>query len=320
MIQILACLAGDRKAASLCNLIDTGRREDAYTGIYGAMVEEVGESAKITRAMTKQAIMTAFYSSTAMPKKVFGEGALLDAFYRILMDRAPGAWEINETMMAMWNDKAYSNDWVMPDNFHVHIKIMGQEKQTVHFLNQPVEITYSVNKPIPNGRSLGANLTHSIDGMVVREMARRCMYDSERVTYLHDLIMRNKNYGKSCSRYNDQMVAILYGHYLTSGFLSARILDHLAPENMGLVDLNVIRKLILSLPNKPFQVISVHDCFRCLPNYGNDMRRQYNEILACIADSRMLQNITSQIVGRPLEVYKLDEIGSDIRQANYALS
>lgn len=319
-IQLLACLAGDRKAASLCNLIDTGRREDAYTGIYEAMVEEIGESAKITREMTKDGIMTAFYGSTAIPKRVFGEGALLDAFYKTLKEKAPGAWEINETMMAIWDDKAYSNDWVMPDNFHVHIKVMGQEKATVHFLNQPVEVTYAVNKPISNGRSLGANAVHSVDGLVVREVARRCMFDQIKVDYLSDLIMKRGNYGKSTKTPNDQMVLILYGHYLESGFLSARILEHLTVENMGLVDLSVIDRMLVSLPDKPFQVLSIHDCWRVLPGYGNDLRRQYNEILACIAESKMLQFTVSQIIGKKVEVSKLDHIGADIRQANYALS
>lgn len=55
-IQILACLAGDRKTASLVNVVDTGHREDAYTSLYLHMVGELGDSAKIERKMTKQAI------------------------------------------------------------------------------------------------------------------------------------------------------------------------------------------------------------------------------------------------------------------------
>lgn len=55
-IQILAALTGDRKAASLCNVIDTGHREDAYTGLYTAMCEKIGDKAKIDRKDTKRAI------------------------------------------------------------------------------------------------------------------------------------------------------------------------------------------------------------------------------------------------------------------------
>ena len=55
-IQILAALSCDRQAASLCNVIDTGHREDAYISIYNTMARKLGSSAKIDRKKTKQAI------------------------------------------------------------------------------------------------------------------------------------------------------------------------------------------------------------------------------------------------------------------------
>ncbi len=61
--------------------------------------------------------------------------------------------------------------------------------------------------------------------------------------------------------------------------------------------------------------------FRCLPSYGNDLRRQYNTILADIAESDLLSSIVSQICHRPIQVGKLDpNLAPDIRQANYSLS
>ena len=105
--------------------------------------------------------MTAFYSSTAVPKRVFGEGALLDIFYETMESEAPGPWEVTKTMLAIWDNEALVNEWVMPDNFHVKVKVMGQETDYVNFLNKPYEVNYSVNKPIEGGRSLGANMIHS---------------------------------------------------------------------------------------------------------------------------------------------------------------
>lgn len=55
-IQILSVLAGDRKAAELCNVVDKGIREDAYTAVYQDMVSQIDDSAKISRELTKQAI------------------------------------------------------------------------------------------------------------------------------------------------------------------------------------------------------------------------------------------------------------------------
>lgn len=319
-IQILACLAGDRKAAEICNVVDTGKRRDAYVSIYQDMVEAIGEGAKIDRKLTKQAIMTHFYNSTAIPKRVFGEGELLSIFYDKIIANAPGAQEINETMLAIWDPTAYTNEWVLPDNFHVVVKVMDQVKQTVHFLNAPYEVTYAVNQPIDSGRSLGANMVHSIDAMVVREMGWRCNYDPKRIQHLHKLINAGCA-GRSTQRPQDKLVQTLWTNYLDSGFLSARILHLLDIDNIGLVSWPVIQNLLCSLPAKPFELMTVHDCFRCLPNYGNDLRRQYNNVLAEIAESNLLSYLVSQILGRKIQVKKLDpNLGKDIRETNYSLS
>jgi DNA-directed RNA polymerase len=55
-LQILAALTGDRTAAALCNVIGTGNREDAYTGIYSHMLAILGEGAKIKRDQCKEAV------------------------------------------------------------------------------------------------------------------------------------------------------------------------------------------------------------------------------------------------------------------------
>ena len=99
------------------------------------MMNRIGEGAKINRKDTKQAIMTSFYSSTAVPKRVFGEGALLDIFYETMESEAPGPWEVTKTMLAIWDNEALVNEWVMPDNFHVRVKVMGQETGYIIFLN-----------------------------------------------------------------------------------------------------------------------------------------------------------------------------------------
>jgi len=61
--------------------------------------------------------------------------------------------------------------------------------------------------------------------------------------------------------------------------------------------------------------------FRCLPNYGNDLRRQYNILLSMVAQSDLLSFMISQIVKHRIKVEKLDpELYIDILETNYALS
>lgn len=323
-LQLLAALTGDRSAAELCNVVNTGNREDAYDGIYRRMLHTVRDTAKVSRAMAKDAVMTSLYGSRAVPKKVFGEGQLLDVFYDTMKGVAPGVWELNEAFLAFWNPNALSHDWILPDNYHVKIKVMNQVKETAHFLNQPYDVYYSVNEPTDEGRSLGANTIHSIDGMIVREMSRRCDYDPQRIDRLYKWIDKGPNksgWGKELKSPDDHSVVLLWDHYSHSGFLSARILDHLNPGNIGHVDVGDIKQLLDSLPIKPFKVVSIHDCFRCLPHYGNDLRLQYNNQLQLIAKSNLLSSVVSQILNRKVRIGKLDpQLHTDISKTNYALS
>jgi hypothetical protein len=321
-LQILAALTGDRSAAYLCNVIDSGTRGDAYTSIYQMMLSIIGEESKITREDTKRAIMTSFYASKAVPKEVFGEGELLELFYNTLQTVAPAAWELNEAFLGLWNPDAYSHDWILPDNFHVKTKVMNQVRETVHFLNEPFDVFYNVNEPSNEGRSLGANVTHSIDGLIVREMSRRCDYDPAKIkSILWMMDQRSSLHGNRTTTKEDHLVLALWNHYQESGFLSARILDVIELDNLGHIQISVIRELIESLPDKPFKVVAIHDCFRCLPHYGNDLRRQYNNQLMLIARSNLLQSIISQLVGKPVSIGKLDpNLWLEVKDTNYALS
>lgn len=321
-LQLLAVLTGDRLASELCNVVSTGKREDSYTAIYQRMLAIINDVSKISRDDTKQAIMTSLYSSRAMPKKIFGEGALLDVFYHTMESSAPGAWELNEAMLGLWNSNAHSHDWVLPDNFHVHVKVMDRVKETVNFLNEPFEVFHHINRPTKDGRSLGANTIHSIDGMIVREITRRCDYDMAKITALYELLETDgSTFGRGTKNEDDKLVLTLWDHYLSTGYLSARILDHLTEDNLGHVDGAVIHELLETLPERPFKVVSIHDCFRVHPNYGNDLRWQYAHQLALIARSDLLSSIISQLVGKPIKVGKLDpKLWLDVQRTDYALS
>lgn len=265
--------------------------------------------------------MTSLYGSKALPKKVFGEGALLNTFFETMQFYAPAAWELNETMLALWNPEALSNDWVMPDNFHCHLKVMDTVADVAHFDNKPYDIHYKVNRAMPEGRSLGANMVHAIDGMIVREISRRCDYNPIHIGYLCDLIESGDTKGNSTKRERDKLLIRLWEHYEASGYLSARVLGLLDEHNFGLVSPAIISDLIQTLPLNPFKVVAVHDCFRCLPHYGNDLRRQYNLQLKMIAESNLLSFLISQIIKRQVPIGKLDpSLHRDIMETNYALS
>lgn len=317
--QLLAVLTGDSSAASLCNVTDTGYREDAYTRVYQAMLSKIGDTSKIDRDDVKAAVMTSLYGSEAIPKEVFGKGPLLNAFYETMQEVAPAAWELNTAFLEIWDTEAYSNDWVLPDNFHVKIKVMDTIVEKVHFMNQPFDVYRKVNQPMEKGRSLGANVIHSLDAMIVREMTRRCDYNPELI--MRCMVALDDADIEVTEDSDSRLVSTLWSHYEKTGYLSARILNHIKRSNAALVSPNVVWNLIHSLPEKPFKVLSIHDCFRVLPSYGNDLRIQYNRQLTEIAQSSLLGNLFSQIMGREVVIGKLDpELHTKIMDTNYALS
>jgi len=311
-LQLLALLVSCTKSWMLCGG-DLNRCVDAYIEIYDAM-----GLPKLTRKQVKQAIMTAFYGSTRTPKDTFGKD--LDLFYDTVSSMAPGAWQLNLDLQEVWNrlrGSVYS--WVLPDNFHACIETKKAEHQGFTMMGKKMQITKYVDGRPDFHKGLGPNLIHSVDGFIVREMARRCMYKPQRILHILELIKNNKTSGTGGR--SAEMTQILWSEYKRSGFLSTRIFDHLYKDTMGYVDPGVIAELINSLPMKPFQIVTNHDCFRCHPNYGNDMRLQYNRILADINDSKMLQSMVSDVLGRPIKIKKFGTIDRNlILNSNYALS
>lgn len=329
-MQILSCLTADRKAAEICNVVPKAlteggdHREDAYTNVYSNMKELVKEEDKLEREDVKSAVMKSLFGSKAVPRNVFGEGPMLETFYKVMKTVAPGVWELNEAFLEIWDETALVNSWTLPDNFHVHVKVMDLQTEVVSFHNEPYDVQRKINAPIKDGRSLGANTIHSIDGFIVREMGRRCSYDPNWIALIREIISE-----ESISHFETpkekkeahRMVDVLMNLYKESGYFSARILDYIDSDTIHFVDQEALKELLASLPKKPFDMAVVHDCFRVLPNYGNDLRWQYNNQLSLIAHSKMLTFLLSQIVGYTLDVEKLDPtMADDIINTDYALS
>jgi hypothetical protein len=62
------------------------------------------------------------------------------------------------------------------------------------------------------------------------------------------------------------------------------------------------------------------DCFRCLPNHGNDLRQQYLNICSQIAESRMLDDIVTNMLGEEFHFKKLStNLGELVLQAEYPI-
>lgn len=316
-IQFLSIMAGCEKSAQVCNVIPSSatadHREDAYTTLYGSMKTRVPAEliTNVTRAMSKDGIMTAFYGSKAVPKRHFGEGDMLTSFYDTLETDTPGAWALNVYLQGLWREYALGHAWVLPDNFHVIVKEMNQVSRTVQWGNQPTDVFVTKNVGTKKGLSLCPNVTHSVDAMVVREMQRRCSLT------MVDQIKAVEQ--RRTTAEDHAMVEALWENYMQSGFMSSRILEFMGADHIDMLYSRTIQNLLHSLPKKAFKLITIHDCFRCLPSYGNDLRKQYNQILFELAKSNLLKFLVDQISDRPQNIHKGGLVPSQILQSNYSI-
>lgn len=311
-LQILALLVSCQKSFDLCGGI-SDRCVDSYVTIYDSM----NLHGILTRKQVKNAIMTSLYGSTSMPEYTFGSN--VELFYETMETMAPGAWDLNLGLQELWDEvKGSTYKWVMPDNFHCFIETKDKEKVSFKFLEETHTLIVKVDGRPDFHKGLGPNLIHSIDGMIVREMFRRCMFNRDRLIQVIQALDSTK---QRTEKKSDAMVQTLWKRYLDTGFLSVRILEFLNENNMGHVDKLTIASLIASLPEQPFELISVHDCFRCHPNYANDLRRQYNTIMADINDSNMLEALAGDIAGKFMKVRKIGKIKREtILEGNYLIA
>lgn len=187
-IQLMSMISGCVQGSTLTNLVDPTRRYDVYTAVTDYMADVLKEHT-FPRSDLKQAVMTSFYASTAMPKKIFGHipGAL-EAFYKTVQEQLPGAWELLEIALKAWQPEAKHYHWVMPDGFHVVIPVTTMESYKLYVeelgfavLNYRAEVV----KAQPKGLSLAANLVHSWDAYVCREMIRKAHKQGFQLATVH---------------------------------------------------------------------------------------------------------------------------------------
>lgn len=194
-LQILACLIGCHDTARNVNLIDTGKREDVYNKVAEVMRSH---DADVSRDDIKRPLMTVFYGSKQQPKMLFGEGSLeLAAFYTTLEEELGGALECMDDIQSCWQEDALVHQWTLPDGHTAYVPVMVEKVSKIE-VDDLDHTTFThhhyVNTPDEFGISLAANVVHSIDGYVVREMVRRAHAQGFQLATIHDSFWAHPNY------------------------------------------------------------------------------------------------------------------------------
>lgn len=332
-IQIMSALTGCIKGATNTGLVDPNVRADAYTTTTKVMQQTLGSNFNVSRADAKDALMTSYYGSKAKPKEIFGEDTPeLDAFYKAMHEVAPGAWELLQDLLGSWQPYTLAHQWKLPDGFHARVKVMQKKEARIEVdeLNHAT-FTYEFyeNEGSKSGLSNVANVVHSVDAYVLRSMHRRCNYNLVEIQTAYRAVaeevhVRLLNGTRKTGLINEKL-SYYVAQFERSGMADVVIAPHLNKHTVPFLTLDHLQALesILfgMLQYAPFEVITIHDEFKCHPNNMNYLRQHYINIFAEIAESNLLSDLLSQIHGHPGKFNKLsNNLGDLIRGSNYALT
>lgn len=333
-IQLMSVLSGCVSGAKATGLVDPNARSDAYGEVTNEMGRILGSNVNVTRQEAKEALMTSFYGSKAKPIEIFGdETPELEAFYKAASTIAPGAWELINILRGTWQPFALVHEWKLPDGFDARVKVMDKVEARIEVDElEHTSFTYEFyeNKGKAKGLSNIANVIHSVDAYVLRSIHRRCNYNLEvveeaAVLIEMEMIKRSMNGSSMQEMPICEQVDYYIRQYERSGMADVAILPYLTAEDMDSLvgeHLEALAEIVDGmLKYRPFEVVTIHDEFKCHPNNMNYLRQQYINVMAEIADSNLLQDLLNQLTGNSVKINKLsNNLSGYIKQSNYGLS
>jgi DNA-directed RNA polymerase len=221
-LQVMSALSGCKVTARACNMVNTGNREDIYQFVADSMNAILKPIDSVTRKDVKKPVMTTFYNSEANPKATFNKQQL-SAFYEALDDALPGALDVMEAVNQYWDNTADVHMWTLPDGHVAKVPVteMSDIRIEVDELDHRT-FTYRYNKqqPSENYRSLVANIVHSVDGYVAREMVRRCHSMKIDLVHIHDCFVFSPDYLQVVQQTYREILAEIANSDLLSDILS----------------------------------------------------------------------------------------------------
>lgn len=297
--QILSAFANCRKSGSHCNLFGEAR-QDAYTNAWTAM----GMTEDIDRKSVKAAFMTSQFGSKKVPREALGEHNL-PAFYEMYHREFPGVWGVLQYIQGLWQENVHSHRWVMPDGFEVIQWNTGIEEQTVTLFGHQTVVRKQVHVQQRRGIALAANVTHSTDGFLCREMVKRAQFDPQEAQDTLD-------FGFVDEEKHGGLDYLLY-LYRKTQFLSVDLLSVMNAQtfinDLSEVERLEIAMLLEQLSNKEaFNLVPIHDSFSCEVRYCNSMCDMYRHLMQQLWDSNLLESIAEDITGKRETIRKYPSI------------
>ena len=330
--QIMSVLTNCHTGAESTGLVNPNRRADLYTDCTADMNNNEGINVDVPRADIKQALMTVLYGSEAQPKKIFGEGTKeLELFYKTVQKLVPGAVRLLNVLRNSWQPMALKHSIELPDGFHAHLPVMAENQAKIEIdelAHSTFQFVWQDNLGAEKGLSNIANAVHATDAYVLRSVIRRCNYDEELLNwaqYKLGEVLLYRGLDDELAYNSDPDVSRFIDLYQRTGMADIVILNHLCDDSISGLSTSHAKKLLnivdSMLAHKSFPVMTVHDAFYSHPNNVNDVRKHYKNILAELAESKLLDSILTDLYGHECHFEPMDSqpLGNKIRASQYAL-
>lgn len=338
---ITSAITRDNECLNKIFHLDSNMPSDIYTTI-GEEIRKTFNLDDIPRKVIKKALMAWGYGGSS------GLCALTqtkpEQLAEVMEDISnelgfQGIYAMRQACLDAWDEDALDHKWKLPDGYEIH-QVITQDTFARDMLTgqyvypaKRVEITLNGkqrgidcrwskvgkrNKKESGTRSIGANLIHSLDAFLMREIVRRCK---------QDFPIKPEDFKEVIESgfllVKDTKAEDIYNMWKNTNVVSLNILNHLHYGDVLPTDYyNAICKIIDTLPEEGFDIRPIHDEFACLPRYANSMRRQFNHLIAELYQSTMLQYFCKQfelLDIKPMEDAK-PEMVKQILEADYLLS
>lgn len=277
-IQCLALMSQDADSAMAVNL---GSHE--VNNVYRRVQGHMGESYPYDPV--KQAVMTSFYESKATPRNLFGED--YPKFVQAAKEMLPGPWLMMEVISScMTCQDEYQ--WTMMDGYEVKMEV-----------TQPIECSMDIGKghvmtwnehrkaPVAT-KGLTANVTHSLDALVLREVVRRanCPYEWYRDDQLEPFQELRKR---------DIYLLEHILRWQQTKFVSVAFLNYVDARNQHLVPQELKNEVDQRTTCKHMYIQPIHDCYRVRAVDAEMLFTLVKEVMADLAYAKTAEWLLPQL-------------------------
>jgi hypothetical protein len=276
-IQCLSLMAQDPQSAMRVNL-----GSDMVHNIYREVQQEMGSHGY---EPVKQATMTHFYESVMTPLMLFGDD--YPKFLEAMQKAMPGPTAIRDAI-ASCMDCREQYRWTMMDGYEVIMDVTTPFTCSMD-IGEGHKIEWNEHRKAPvKTKGLTANVTHSLDALVLREVLRRThcpleWYPEHQLQPFEEL------------RDKDILLMQSILRWQRTQFVSFELTDHCDAFNQHLVPQALREALDSRTTADCMYVQPIHDCYRVQATEASRLFQIVKEVMADLAFAKTAEWLLPQL-------------------------